>query len=109
MKMQIIPGRDRKIDKILTSKIFGFPIMLIFLGLIFWITIVGANYPSQALFSLFSWFQEKLIIFSNFINCPEWLSNMLIHGVYQTLTWIISVILPPMAIFFPLFTFFEDL
>ena len=109
MKMQIIPGRDRKIDKILTSKIWGFPIMLIFLGLIFWITIVGANYPSQALFSLFSWFQEKLIIFSNFINCPEWLSNMLIHGVYQTLTWIISVMLPPMAIFFPLFTFLEDL
>ena len=109
MKMQIIPGRDRKIDRILTSKIFGFPIMLIFLGLIFWITIVGANYPSQALFSLFSWFQEKLIIFSNFINCPEWLSNMLIYGVYQTLTWIISVMLPPMAIFFPLFTFLEDL
>lgn len=109
MKMKIIPGRDRKIDKIITSKVFGFPIMLIFLGLIFWITIVGANYPSQALFSMFSWFQEKLIMFSNFINCPEWLSNMLIHGVYQTLTWIISVMLPPMAIFFPLFTFLEDL
>lgn len=102
-------SRDRKIDKILTSKTFGFPIMFLFLGLIFWITIVGANYPSQILFSLFSWFQQKLIDFSNFVHCPLWLSDMLINGVYQTLTWIISVMLPPMAIFFPLFTFLEDL
>ncbi len=102
-------GRDRKIDKILTSKYFGFPIMFLFLGIIFWITIVGANYPSEILFSFFRWIQEKLIMFANFINCPAWLSDMLINGVYQTLTWIISVMLPPMAIFFPLFTFLEDL
>ena len=102
-------NKDKKIDKILTSKIFGFPIMLLFLGIIFWITIVGANYPSEILFSFFSWIQEKLIFFANFINCPDWLSNLLISGVYQTLTWIISVMLPPMAIFFPLFTFLEDL
>ena len=102
-------NKDKKIDKILTSKVFGFPIMILFLGIIFWITIVGANYPSEILFSFFSWIQEKLILFANFIDCPSWLSHMLINGVYQTLTWIISVMLPPMAIFFPLFTFLEDL
>ena len=101
--------RDRKIDKILTSKKYGIPIMILFLIIIFWITIVGANYPSQFLFSLFGSIQEKLIAFANYINCPEWLSNMLILGVYQTLTWVISVMLPPMTIFFPLFTILEDL
>ena len=102
-------SRDRKIDKILTSKKYGIPIMILFLLLIFWITIVGANYPSQFLFSVFGNIQEKLIEFAIYIHCPEWLSNMLILGVYQTLTWVISVMLPPMAIFFPLFTILEDL
>ena len=102
-------NRDRKIDKILTSKTFGIPIMILFLGIIFWITIVGANYPSQMLFSFFGFIQEQLISFANYINCPVWLSDMLILGVFRTLTWIISVMLPPMAIFFPLFTFLEDL
>ena len=102
-------NQDRKIDKILTSKKYGIPIMILFLLLIFWITIVGANYPSQFLFSLFGNIQEKLIEFATYIHCPEWLSNMLILGVYQTLTWVISVMLPPMAIFFPLFTILEDL
>ena len=102
-------ARDRKIDKILTSKVFGLPIMILFLGIIFWITIVGANYPSQVLFTFFAWLQEKLIICAEAINLPDWLSSMLISGIYQTLTWIISVMLPPMAIFFPLFTFLEDL
>lgn len=102
-------SRDRKIDKILTSKYLGFPIMILFLGLIFWLTIVGANYPSQILFSLFEWIQEKLFLFVNWIGIPEWISNMLILGIYQTLTLVISVMLPPMAIFFPLFTILEDL
>lgn len=101
--------KDRKIDQILTSKKFGIPIMILFLGIIFWITIIGANYPSQILFSMFGWLQEKLIIGAQLINLPEWLSNMLILGIYQTLTWVVSVMLPPMAIFFPLFTFLEDL
>ena len=101
--------RDRKIDKILTSKKFGIPIMILFLGVIFWITIIGANYPSEVLFSMFAWIQDKLLYLANFLHCPEWLSSMLISGVYQTLTWIISVMLPPMAIFFPLFTILEDL
>lgn len=101
--------RDLEIDKILTSKIFGIPIMILFLGLIFWITIVGANYPSEWLFSIFNWLQDKLVHFANYIHCPTWLSDMLINGVYKTLTWIIAVMLPPMAIFFPLFTILEDL
>lgn len=101
--------RNLKIDKILTSKIFGIPIMILFLGLIFWITIVGANYPSEWLFSIFNWLQDKLVYFANYIHCPTWLSDMLINGVYKTLTWIIAVMLPPMAIFFPLFTILEDL
>lgn len=102
-------AKDRNIDKILTSKVFGIPIMILFLGIIFWLTIVGANYPSEFLFSIFSWFQDKLINFAEFVHCPEWISDMLINGVYQTLTWIVAVMLPPMAIFFPLFTFLEDL
>lgn len=101
--------RDRKIDQILTSKKFGFPIMILFLGIIFWLTIVGSNYPSQLLFHFFAWWQEKLVLITTFLHFPDWLSSMLISGIYQTLTWIISVMLPPMAIFFPLFTILEDL
>ena len=101
--------RDRKIDKILTSKKFGIPIMLLFLALIFWITIVGANYPSQALFKFFAFIQEKLLIKATTFGVPKWISDMFILGVYQTVTWIVSVMLPPMAIFFPLFTILEDL
>lgn len=100
---------DRKIDKIITSKIWGIPIMLLFLAMIFWITIIGANYPSQLLSDVFAYFQDKLIYGSQLINMPNWLSSMLILGVYQTVTWIIAVMLPPMAIFFPLFTIMEDL
>lgn len=100
---------DRKIDKILTSKITGIPIMILFLGIIFWITIVGGNYPSAILFKIFAYIQSKLLIFFDFIHSPEWLKNMLVLGVYQTVSWIVSVMLPPMAIFFPLFTFLEDL
>ena len=101
--------KDRKIDRILTSKKFGIPIMLLFLALIFWITIVGANYPSQVLFKFFAFLQEKLLIKAATFGLPKWLSDMLILGVYQTVTWIVSVMLPPMAIFFPLFTILEDL
>lgn len=100
---------DRKIDKILTSKKFGIPIMIVFLCIIFWLTIIGSNYPSEMLFNFFSYLQSKLLVFFDFIHSPEWLKNMVVLGVYQTVTWIISVMLPPMAIFFPLFTFLEDL
>ena len=102
-------ARDRKIDKVLTSKRFGIPIMILFLGIVFWITIVGANYPSQLLSNGFGWIQEKLLLGAQYIHLPDWLSNMLILGVYQTVAWVIAVMLPPMAIFFPLFTILEDL
>lgn len=100
---------DRKIDKILTSKKFGIPIMILFLGIIFWITITGANYPSKLLSDMFMYFQEKLLYFFNYIHAPNWVSGILVNGMYQTVTWVISVMLPPMAIFFPLFTILEDL
>ena len=83
--------------------------MIIFLGIIFWITIIGANYPSGLLLNFFANIQNKLLEFFTYINCPTWISDMLVLGIFQTLTWIISVMLPPMTIFFPLFTFLEDL
>ncbi len=101
--------RDRKIDKILTSKKWGIPIMILFLGIILWITITGANYPSQLLSQFFNWIQEKLIYLFEYIGVPVWLKGLIIDGMYRTLTWVISVMLPPMAIFFPLFTLLEDL
>lgn len=100
---------DRKIDKILTSKIFGIPIMIIFLGIILWITIVGANYPSSWLSSLFEWLQVKIVYVLEYIHTPLWLKGILVDGIYTTVTWIIAVMLPPMAIFFPMFTLLEDL
>ena len=102
-------ARAKKIDKILTSKVWGIPIMLAFLGLIFWITIVGANYPSEWLSQFFGWLQGKIEYLFEVVAAPEWLKGVLIDGVYKTLTWIIAVMLPPMAIFFPLFTLLEDL
>jgi len=101
--------RDRKIDKVLTSKTFGIPIMLLFLGFVFWLTITGANYPSSLLSKWFGMLQDKLLIFLSYIHSPWWLTDMLVNGVYQTLAWVVSVMLPPMAIFFPLFTILEDL
>lgn len=100
--------KDRKIDKILTSKLFGIPIMIILLMIIFWITIKGANYPSDLLFSFFSYLEGYILKFLQFINTPWWFNGILIDGIYRVLTWVISVMLPPMAIFFPLFTLLED-
>lgn len=101
--------KDRKLDKILTSKIFGIPIMLGFLGLIFWITISGANYPSSLLSSFFEYLGDRLYAFFDYVNAPLFLKGVLIDGMYNTLSWVVSVMLPPMAIFFPLFTIMEDL
>lgn len=100
---------DRKIDRILTSRKFGIPIMIALLGLIFWITIEAANLPSELLARALFWFEAKLSHGFTLVNAPVWLHDMLILGVYRTLAWVISVMLPPMAIFFPLFTLLEDL
>lgn len=101
--------RDRKIDKVLTSKTFGIPIMLVLLGFVFWITIIGANYPSQIISDRLFRLEERINGFFTSINSPYWLQGILVDGVYRTLSWVISVMLPPMAIFFPLFSLLEDL
>ena len=100
---------DRKIDSILTSRIFGLPIMIALLGLVFWITIEGANFPSDMLANGLFFIESKLSHLFKFIGSPDWLHDILILGIYRTLAWVISVMLPPMAIFFPLFTLLEDL
>lgn len=100
---------DRKIDRILTSKKWGIPIMIIFLGIILWLTIVGANYPSQLLSDIFDWGGEKLNGIFEMIKAPIWVKGVLIDGMYRTVTWVVAVMLPPMAIFFPMFTLLEDL
>ncbi|NLZ53385.1 MAG: ferrous iron transport protein B [Thermoanaerobacteraceae bacterium] len=100
---------DRKIDDILTSKLFGIPIMLAMLGVIFWLTISGANYPSAMLAKGLFYIEDILTDLSFSLGVPEWIHGVLILGVYRTVAWVISVMLPPMAIFFPLFTLLEDL
>lgn len=99
---------DRRIDRVLTSKTGGIPAMLALLGVVFYITMAGANYPSQWLSALFAWIQGYLEAGFAALHAPQWLYEMLVLGMYQTLTWVISVMLPPMAIFFPLFTLLED-
>lgn len=102
-------ARDLKIDKIITSKIFAFPIMLALLCLVFWITISGANYPSAVLFTAFSRLEGWLSSLLLSLDCPTAIHNALIFGIFRTVSFIVSVMLPPMAIFFPLFTLLEDL
>lgn len=99
---------DRRIDRILTSRIFGYPVMLLMLALVFWITITGANYPSQLLSDLLFTGQQLLSDLFIKAGAPDWLHGALVLGVYRVLAWVVSVMLPPMAIFFPLFTLLED-
>lgn len=108
-KADVSNDRDRKIDKILTSKKYGILIMIAMLGVIFWLTIVGANYPSKFLSWIFGLGQTKLESLCSNCKIPQMITGLLVNGVYQTVTWIVSVMLPPMAIFFPLFTLLEDL
>lgn len=100
---------QRKIDKVLVSKITGIPIMIITLLVVLWITITLANYPSSMLANLFGYGEEYLRDFFLNTSVPNWISGILIDGVYVTLAWVVSVMLPPMAIFFPMFTLLEDL
>lgn len=100
---------DRTLDKILTSKYLGFPIMFVMLGIVFWLTIQGANYPSGLLSNLLvDTIHPALKSFAANINLPWWLSGVLIDGAYLAMAWVVSVMLPPMAIFFPLYTLLED-
>lgn len=100
---------SRRIDKALTSKILGYPIMILLLLGVFWLTVVGANYPSECLSALFAHLGNWMsgVILST--GAPLWLHDVLINGIWRVLSWVVAVMLPPMAIFFPLFTFLEDL
>lgn len=98
---------ERKIDKILTNKITGIPIMLICLFVIFYLTIIGSNYPSELLSNLLFSLEDFLYNLCSFL--PNTIRNLLINGVYRTTSWVVSVMLPPMLIFFPLFTIAENI
>jgi len=100
--------RDRRLDRIFTNRIFGIPIMLLLLAFVFWITISGANYVSEFLSKVLFSFGDFLDGCFKSLNAPEWLDGILVHGIYRVLAWVVSVMLPPMAIFFPLFTLLED-
>ena len=98
-----------KIDKILTSKKYGIPIMLLTLGIILWITIIGANYPSELLNKGLFYIYDNLLILLTNLGINITIIDFLLNGIYKVVAWVISVMLPPMAIFFPLFTLLEDL
>lgn len=104
-----VNARDKKIDNIITSKRFGLPIMLLALALVFWITVTGANIPSSLLADFLFYIEDRLTELFTYLNAPAWLHGVVILGLYRTLAWVVSVMLPPMAIFFPLFTILEDL
>ncbi|MGB5527777.1 MAG: ferrous iron transport protein B [Gemmatimonadota bacterium] len=104
-----IRDRDRRIDRIVTSPVFGLPIMLGLLSLVFWITVVGANVPSQILARVLFGFEAWAAGVFTSLGSPDWLTGFLWHGVFRGLAWVVSVMLPPMAIFFPMFTLLEDL
>lgn len=99
---------DRKLDKLFTSRYTGYPIMIALLLGVFWLTIVGANYPSGILSDLLFGFQDWLSNIFYRLSAPQWLHGALVLGVYRVLAWVIAVMLPPMAIFFPIFTLLED-
>lgn len=96
------------IDKVLTGKAFAFPIMLMMVAVVFWITIIGANYPSKALSTFLLGLEQPLFTFLMKIGLNKLIADCIVFGVYRVVCWIVSVMLPPMAIFFPIFTLLED-
>ncbi|NQU10069.1 ferrous iron transporter B [bacterium] len=101
---------ERTVDRVVTSRVWGFPLMILLFALVFWVTIIGANYPSAWLATLFIDILYPLLKSGAVqIGLPAWLSGLLVDGIYLATAWVVSVMLPPMAIFFPLFTLLEDL
>lgn len=98
-----------RVDDILTSRLLGYPVMLMMLAVAFWITIAGANIPSEMIATVLFGFQDILTGWFHALRSPDWLHGLLVLGLYRCLAWVVSVMLPPMAIFFPLFTLLEDL
>ena len=101
-------GRDARLDKLFTGRISAYPIMLLLLALVFWITIFAANYPSELLSSFFGFLESKLTQLFTFWGVPEVIHGAVVLGMFRMLSWVVAVMLPPMAIFFPLFTLLED-
>ncbi len=99
--------RQRRLDRLLTSKATGIPLMLLLLGAVVWLTVAGANLPSALLTELFA--RLGAVLEGWLSAAPEWLRGLLLDGVYRVTAWVVAVMLPPMAIFFPLFTLLEDL
>ena len=99
--------RQRRLDRLLTSKTTGIPLMLLLFGLVIWLTVAGANVPSALLTELFA--RIGTVLEGWLAPAPAWLSGLLLDGVYRVTAWVVAVMLPPMAIFFPLFTLLEDL
>jgi len=104
------PTLDRAVDRVVTSRLWGFPIMLLLFAVLFWLTISGANVPSGLISSLLvetlhPWLREM----TTSLGFPWWLRGVVVDGMYLATAWVVSVMLPPMAIFFPLFTLLEDL
>ena len=99
--------RQRRLDRLLTSKATGIPLMMLLLGAVVWLTVAGANLPSALLTELFA--RLGAVLEGWLSAAPEWLRGLLLDGVYRVTAWVVAVMLPPMAIFFPLFTLLEDL
>lgn len=100
---------DQRIDRVVTSRLLGLPLMLGILAVVFWLTIIGANLPSAVLATALFAIEDAAAAWFTAWGAPWWLTGFLWHGVFRGLAWVISVMLPPMAIFFPLFTILEDL
>ncbi len=99
--------RQRRLDRILTSKATGIPVMLLLLGLLVWLTVAGANGPSAVLTALFA--RLEGVLAAALASAPAWVQGLVLDGIYRVTAWVVAVMLPPMAIFFPLFTLLEDL
>lgn len=100
---------DQRIDRLVTSPVFGLPLMLLLIAATFWVTIIGANYPSELIATLLFALEERAVALFQWLGAPWWLTGFVWNGVYRGLAWVVSVMLPPMAIFFPMFTILEDL
>lgn len=105
---QIKQDETEKLDRIFTSKWLGFPIMLAMLAVVIYITIAGANIPSEMLSRFFGWVESYLTLFFQAVHAPGWLYGLLVLGLYRGTAWVVSVMLPPMAIFFPIFALLEN-
>ena len=100
--------RDRRLDKIFTGRVTAYPVLILLLIFLLWITIIGANYPSELLSRFFGFLEIKITQLFTFLRIPPAICDAVVLGAFRMVFWVVSVMLPPMAIFFPLFTLLED-